>query len=347
MMEAVKKTKTRTVCNIIPDWFPGVILLVIVAFIAQQLGKNFPLIGGTVIAIFLGVFIRNGLSVKPVYEAGIVFTQKKLLKFAIILLGTSLSIAEVLAIGGQAITIIFIVVVAGILLTVWFGKLLKVDKDLGLRIGIGTAICGTTAITATKSLLDSKGVQVAYANSTIFLFNLIVPPIYPVIGHAFDMDQTVFGIWAGTAVHDTSSVLAVGYMYGDEAGEVATTVKLVRTLFLIPLMLIIGIWVAKSKQESGDSSTNLSKSIFKAFPWFVVGFIVMSVLNSFGIFPDEIKEWIQSFSKFLILMVMVGVGLQVEWKKMIAQGLKPVIVGLLASVSVAVISFVFIYILVV
>lgn len=347
MMEAVKKTKTGTVSNIIPEWFPGVILLVIVAFIAQQLGKNFPLIGGTVIAIFLGVFIRNGLSVKPVYEAGIVFTQKKLLKFAIILLGTSLSIAEVLAIGGQAITIIFIVVVAGILLTIWFGKLLKVDKDLGLLIGIGTAICGATAITATKSLLDSKGVQVAYAISTIFLFNLIATLLYPVLGHAFDMDQTVFGIWAGTAVHDTSSVLAVGYMYGDEAGEVATTVKLVRTLFLIPLMLIIGIWVAKSKQESGDSSTNLSKSIIKAFPWFVIGFIAMSVLNSFGVFPDEIKEWIQSFSKFLILMVMVGVGLQVEWKKMIAQGLKPVIVGLLASVAVAVISFVFIYILVV
>ncbi len=318
-------------------WFPGVMLLLFVAFIAKLLGESFPLLGGVVIAILLGAFIRNFLQISSVYENGIQFTLKRVLKFAIILLGTSLNFLEVAMIGANSIAVILTVVILGIFITIGIGKLLKIDPTLGLLIGIGTSICGATAITATKSVIDTKEIQTAYAITTIFLFNLIATFLYPWIAICFNMSETLFGIWVGTAVHDTSSVVAIGYMYGIEAGETATTVKLVRTLFLLPLMVFLGIW-AQRKSVIKSDSLSLAGKIKKIVPWFIVGFIGMSVLNSFGLFPSAVTEGSVNVAKFLILMVMVGVGLQVDWKKLIHLGSKPLLTGLFASVFVSILS---------
>jgi uncharacterized integral membrane protein (TIGR00698 family) len=328
-----------------PKWFPGLTLLTIIAFIANELGHNFPLIGGVIIAILLGAFIKNGLTIHPIYEEGIKFTLKRVLKFAIILLGTSLSFAQITAIGSKSILIIFTVVILGIFLTIWFGKLLKIDETLGLLIGIGTSICGATAITATKGVVQAKEIQTAYAISTIFFFNVLATFLYPWIGQLFNMSQTMFGIWVGTAVHDTSSVVAIGYLYGNEAGETATTVKLARTLFLLPLIILVGLWMGRKNSNDTTSSTTLFEKIRVAFPWFIVGFIVMSICNSLGFFNSNLKEVMVVLAKFLILMVMVGVGMQVELKKLITVGPKPLLTGLFASVFVSIVSLLLILVL--
>jgi uncharacterized integral membrane protein (TIGR00698 family) len=328
----------------VPEWLPGFMLLFIIAFIAKELGESFPLLGGVVIAILLGALIRNFFNVRPIYESGIQFTLKKVLKFAIILLGTSLNFLEVARIGANSIAVILAVVILGIFITVGIGKLLKIDSSLGLLIGIGTSICGATAITATKSVIDTKEIQTAYAITTIFLFNLLATFLYPWIAVWFEMSETLFGIWVGTAVHDTSSVVAIGYMYGLEAGETATTVKLVRTLFLLPLMIFLSIW-AQRKATVKMESSSLRGKIKKIVPWFILGFIAMSVLNSFGVFPTGVVEGSVKLAKFLIIMVMVGVGLQVDWKKLMALGPKPLLTGLFASVFVSIVSLVMILIL--
>jgi uncharacterized integral membrane protein (TIGR00698 family) len=347
MLEVVKEKfiLNKKIGKYMPNWFPGLTLLAFIAFIANELGHNFPLIGGVIIAILLGAFIRNGLTIHPIYEEGIKLTLQKALKFAIILLGTSLSFAQIMDIGSKSIIIIITIVILGIFLTIWFGKLLKIDGTLGLLIGIGTSICGATAIAATKGVIKAKEIQTAYAISTIFFFNLVATFLYPWIGQLFNMSQTMFGIWVGTAVHDTSSVVAIGYLYGHDAGEIATTVKLARTLFLLPLIILIGLWMARQDTNDTTSSTTIFEKIRAAFPWFIVGFILMSIFNSLGLFNSSLKEEMVTLSKFLILMVMVGVGIQIELKKLVSVGPKPLLTGLFASICVSIVSLLIIVVL--
>jgi len=321
--------------NKLSGYFPGIILVTIISFISKELGNVYPLVGSVVIAIFIGALIRNGFSLNEVYLKGVNFTLKRVLKVAIIILGVSLSFKEVTQIGYNAIIVVLGVVIFGILLTKLIGKLLKIDDELGLLIGIGTSICGATAITASKEVIKAKEIHTAYAISTIFLFNLIATILYPWIGHIFNMPETMFGIWDGTAVHDTSSVVAIGYMYGNESGEIATTVKLVRTMFLLPLILIISVW--QTNKEIKNKKSKIAE-LKKIFPWFILGFLGMSLLNSFGFFNEGIKSSLVDIAKYLILMVMASVGLQVEIKKFLKLGAKPLITGLIASVFVSALS---------
>jgi uncharacterized integral membrane protein (TIGR00698 family) len=324
----------------LPRWTAGIVLLLIIATIAHVFGKLFPLVGGVIFALIAGIVIRNLIGIRHViFEDGVSFTVKRMLKVAIILLGATLSFGKILSIGGQSVLIILAVVVGGIGFTIIIGKLLKVDKILSLLIGVGASICGATAITALKGTINAREAQTAYAISTIFLFNLIATFLYPVIGHMLNMNPLQFGIWAGTAIHDTSSVVAVGYLYGNEAGDIATTVKLVRTLFLLPIIVIIPMLFMKNNDHAGKAS------IKKVFPWFIIGFILMSIANSIGFIPTEAQHFLTSSAKYIILMVMAGVGLQVDFKKMKKLGLKPFIIGLFASVLVSVISLALIYVL--
>ena len=209
----------------------------------------------------------------------------------------------------------FSLVSIGISVTYFVGKWLRIDKRLSLLIGIGTSICGATAISAIKGIVGAKEDETAYALSTIVFFNLIAFVTYPIIGHLLDMSDLSFGIWAGTAVHDTSSAVAVGYAFGDDAGEVATTVKLARTLFLIPVMFCLPFILRK--KTTGESQYK------KAFPWFIFLFLAVSVLHTFGMIPVSLESFLKSSSKFMIIMVMAAVGLQVRIKDLIKLGLNP------------------------
>ncbi|WP_409253049.1 YeiH family protein [Bacillus sp. SCS-153A] len=318
-----------------PKWGSGVLLLAGIAGASKYLGSLFPLVGSILFAIMIGIIINNTTGVHQVFQPGLSLTLKKLLKAAVVMLGVSLSFADILYIGRQSLLIILVSVILGIVITVWFGKLLKMDRKLTLLIGVGTSICGATAISAVKGVIDSDDNETAYAISIIVFFNLIAFFLYPVIGHILDLTSTSFGIWAGTAVHDTSSSIAVGYVYGNEAGQVATTVKLARTLFLLPLILVLPL-LLKSEKQNGSQAAK------KAFPWFVLLFLGVSVINSFGVIPSSLEEIVTETAKFIIIMVMGAVGLQVNLKQFAKLGFKPLIAGLVASVTVSVISLIMI-----
>ncbi|RIW33291.1 putative sulfate exporter family transporter [Bacillus salacetis] len=315
----------------LPKWSGGITLLLLIAGGAKYLGTLFPLVGSILFAIVIGIIINNTMGVHEVFQPGLSLTLKKLLKAAVVMLGVSLSFTDILHIGRQSLLIILVSVILGIAITVWLGKLLNMDRKLALLIGVGTSICGATAISAVKGVIDSDDNETAYAISIIVFFNLIAFFAYPVIGHLLDLSATAFGIWAGTAVHDTSSSIAVGYVYGNDAGQVATTVKLARTLFLLPLILVLPL-LLKTNAQSGSNAAK------KAFPWFVLMFLAVSIINSFGIIPSQFEEFLTDIAKFIIIMVMGAVGLQVNLKQFAKLGFKPLIAGLVASLTVSVIS---------
>ncbi len=334
----VQQVLTQTYTKLfskLPNWTIGLLVVIMIAFISKFLGTLFPLIGNILFAILIGIAIRNSIGIPSVVEPGMQFTLKKLLKVSIVMLGVSLSITDILYIGQQSFLIILLSVVMGIGLTIWFGKLLGLDQKLSMLIGVGTSICGATAISAVKGIVESDENETAYAISTIVLFNLLAFFLYPLIGHMIGLTENQFGIWAGTAVHDTSSAVAVGYVYGNEAGQTATTVKLARTLFLLPVMLILPFMLRKNVD-------NRSTQVKKAFPWFVVWFLAVSIMNSFFILPVTVTDFIIDTAKFIIIMVMASVGLQVNLQQFIKLGLKPLLTGLFASLTVSIVSLLFI-----
>ncbi|WP_254871069.1 YeiH family protein [Bacillus sp. Marseille-Q1617] len=320
--------------NILPKETIGLVFILMISIMAKGLGSLFPLAGSLLFAILIGIIIRNTTDLPTSWQPGIQFTIKKLLKVAIVFLGVGLSLLEIMKIGQSALWIILISVTVGISVTYAVGKVLGIQTRLSLLIGIGTSICGATAISAVKGIIGAKENETAYALSTIVFFNLIAFISFPLIGHLLGLSQVSFGIWAGTAVHDTSSAVAVGYSYGDQSGDVATTVKLARTLFLIPVMLLLPFML---KNETPSTS-----SLKQAFPWFVLMFLGVSVLHTIGVIPDIIEDMLKSLSKFMIIMVMAAVGLQVRLKDLSKLGFKPLLTGLIASITIAVISILFI-----
>jgi uncharacterized integral membrane protein (TIGR00698 family) len=316
--------------SFLPTEALGIFIIVLISLLSKGLGTLFPLIGSLLFAIVIGVILQNTTRLPSSFDPGIQFTLKTLLKVAIVFLGVGLSLYDILHIGQRALWVIFFSVSIGITVTYFIGKWLRIDKRLSLLIGIGTSICGATAISAVKGIIGAKENETAYALSTIVFFNLIAFITYPIIGYLLHMSELSFGIWAGTAVHDTSSAIAVGYAYGDEAGEVATTVKLARTLLLIPVMFCLPFILRK--RSEGEPPYN------KVFPWFVFLFLGVSLLHTFGLIPLTIETYLEISSKFMIIMVMAAVGLQVRIKDITQLGFKPLLTGLIASITCAVIS---------
>ena len=212
------------------------------------------------------------------------------------------------------------------------GRRMNVPRDTSILIGVGTAICGGSAIAATAPIIKAKDKDVAYSISTIFLFNVIAVFLFPLIGHLLKLTDTGFGLWAGTAINDTSSVVAAAFSWSDKAGNLATIVKLTRTLMIIPVTL--GLAIITSNKAAEKSSFRF----LKIFPWFVAGFVVASVFRTFLPLPDTLCSFLAQAGKFMIIMAMSAIGLNTNIKQLIGNGLKPIVLGLSCWVAVAVIS---------
>lgn len=323
---------------------PGILLAAVIAVMASAIGKVYPVIGGAVTAIMIGFLARNFLGLPKKFEKGLDYTIKKLLKVAIVLMGFGLSFATVVEISASSIIVVAVTVVLGLGLTYLVGRWFGLKGDLPLLIGIGTSICGATAIATTAPILRAKEQDFVYAVNTIFAFNVLAVVSYPFIGQLLGFSDQVFGMWAGAAIHDTSSVVAAGYMYSDEAGSVAVIVKLIRTLTLIPLALLLAVFVSyrmKSKQTEAHKVR-----VSKIFPFFILVFVAVVLLNTFIPFPDIVMESTNQFAKFLIVMVMASVGLKASFKDIKTIGARPFIVGLIASVIIGIVSIGLILVLV-
>jgi len=310
---------------------PGIFIVALIALPAWLLGTVFPVVGGPVFGILLGMMLA--VWKRPTtYDVGIRFTAKTILQASIILLGFEMNLFNVFKVGSQSLYIIFFTLSTAFM-TAWLvGRYLKLPKDTSILIGIGTAICGGSAIAAAAPIISASDEDVAYSISTIFLFNIAAVFIFPFTGHLLGMSDMGFGMWAGTAINDTSSVVAAGYSYSNEAGNFATIVKLTRALMIVPVTLALAIFTART------NTTNFS--IFKIFPWFILGFLVASIINTTGYIPPSICKTLAETGKFFIIMALTAIGLNTHLKHLISNGIKPILLGLSCWLAVALVSLI-------
>lgn len=325
--------------NFIKENLKGIIFSLIIALMANYLGKLFPVIGGPVFGIVIGIIINNTIGKFKGTEKGISFTSKKVLQLSIIFLGASLSLSQVLITGLESLYVMIFTLSAAFLSAFIFGKLLNIPGNLKSLIGVGTAVCGGSAIAAISPIIEADDMEIAYSISTIFLFNLMAIFIFPAMGHLLNFSDKAFGLWAGTAINDTSSVVAAGYSYSSAAGDYATIVKLTRTTMIIPISLVFTFITAMRKKKEAQGS-KVNYSFRKVFPWFVLGFLGASLLNTFGILGSSLASNISSLGKFMIIMALSAIGLNSDFRKMKKTGLKPIFLGLIVWFNVAAVSLI-------
>lgn len=305
------------------DKIPGIILAAIIATPAWLLGEIFPIIGSPVLGILFGMIFAFWKRPAMV-ESGISYTSKKLLQYSIILLGFDINLFNVFRVGSQTIVLMIFTLTVAFLTAFFAGKLLKVDKNTNILIGVGTAICGGSAIAATAPVIHADDEDVARSISTIFLFNVIAAFLFPFLGHLLHMTDYHFGLWTGTAVNDTSSVVAAGYTFSNAAGNLAVIVKLTRTLMIVPITLVLAFYISRRETHISESSYKLSK----IFPWFVLGFVAASIISTFLPIPAEAGRLLVQIGKFVIVMAMAAIGLNTNIVKLVKNGWKPILLGL-------------------
>lgn len=319
----------------------GILLSFILAVAAAWLGNRYPLVGGPVFGILLGIIINNTVGKPAAASGGVAFVSKKILQWAIIVLGGSLSLGQVWETGLQCLSVMLSTLVAAFISAYGFGKLLGIPFRLTSLIGVGTAICGGSAIAAVPPVIEAEESEIAYSLSTIFFFNLLAALIFPPLGHLLGLSDAAFGLWTGTAVNDTSSVVAAGYAFSNPAGAYATIVKLTRTTMIIPISFIFALVMAGKKKKFSGGGTGIHYSFKSTFPWFIPGFLAASLLNTLGLFGKSGASHFASAGKFLIVMALTAVGLNSDLRKLLKTGVKPLFLGLIlwlvvSSVSIAV-----------
>ncbi|MDR7523549.1 MAG: putative sulfate exporter family transporter [Armatimonadota bacterium] len=321
----------------------GLAAVSLLAAAAWALGGLIPLIGAPVLALGAGLAVGQVAGAPAALRDGIDFTLKRLLRLAIILFGTTLSFMQVLQIGAASLVIILATVILALGATHGFGRWMRAPGRLTSLIGVGTAICGATAVLTVGPIIESKEEEMAFAVTTIFLFNILAVLVYPVLGHVLALPDATFGLWTGAAIHDTSSVLAASFAYSESAGQVATVVKLTRTLALVPLALAYAL--AHGYRRRGAGPGTGSVNLTKIFPWFILWFLAAALLNTAGLFGPPVAHWSSLAGKFLVVMVMAAVGLSADLRRMREIGLRPFYIGLAASVIIAAASLALIRVL--
>jgi len=339
----------------------GLLLAFVVAIAARLLHQLVPgpllnkAISDILIAILLGLFIRNAIGVSESCEEGVKFALERVLRLGIILLGLRLSLQDVVATGGAAMLLVFTCIAVALSTAYAIGRLFQIPPRLTALIGVGTSICGNTAIVATAPAIGAKEEEVSFAVAVITLFGLIAVIIYPIIGQYLGLSDTAFGLWAGTAVNDTSQVVAVGAAHSQTALNIATIVKLMRNTIMAPLIILVGLLMTNKviSERGGTADSDIPRGGI-LIPWFVIGFLTMSLIRTMGItagiLPQDVNspgtlqmgasilKVFDAIAKFAILTALAGVGLGTRLDVVLKIGLKPFTLGLCVSVVLSIAS---------
>lgn len=339
---------------------PGIVVCALIAAIATVLGKlqienvSLEVIGAPVFAILIGMIItliKSDFASGDTFQSGIKFTSKKILQWAVIILGFSLNLGTIAKVGTQSLPVIVCTISISLITAFVMMKLLKIDSKVSTLIGVGSSICGGSAIAATAPVIEADDEEVAQAISVIFLFNVLAALIFPSFGRAIGLGSEGFAIFAGTAVNDTSSVTAAAStaegLYGVEGIlSTAVTVKLTRTLAIIPITLVLALYrMYKAKKEGGSSNTF---DIKKIFPWFILFFVGASIITTIvGLAPESgfttfytgtfvgAMKWL---AKFFIAMAMCAIGLNTDLVKLVKKGGKPILMGFVCWAAITAVS---------
>ena len=286
------------------------------------------LLGASIIALFLGTIINRFFHPKWVQPA-LKFTSKKILKAAIVLLGASLSVSTIMSVGKMTFFVMIFTFAMCFGGGYFIRKLFGLNWKLSNLISAGTGICGGSAVAAIAPVIDADDKDIAFALSSTFLFDMVMIALYPLMGKALGMSDMAYGIWAGTSVNDTASVVASGYAFSEAAGDFATMVKLTRTIAIIPTVLVFAYIGTRIKQKEMKASGGGQKvKIIKIIPWFIGGFLLLAVLNSTGCIPVAVSGVIKNTSKFLMVTALAAIGLSTSITDFKKAGLKPMFYGI-------------------
>lgn len=334
---------------------PGFALALAVAAVATVVGQYVPLIGsavpGAVIGTVIAIVVKPGARFAP----GVKWASTFVLQCSVVLLGAQLSIAEAARVGVSSLPVM-LGTLAICLAAAWlYGRLLGVPGDLRTLIGVGTGICGGSAIAAVSPVIEAASADVAYAISTIFLFNIAAVLVFPLLGHVLGMSQQSFGLFAGTAVNDTSSVVATATTYGTAATSHAVVVKLVRTLMIIPICMGLAALTARKQQHPSIATVPAAevrhgaaagapalaaarmspRRAAKLVPWFLTGFVLVAAVNSCGIIPADAHSPLKHASVFLVSVALSAIGLSTNVAALRKAGARPLVIGALLWITVA------------
>lgn len=311
---------------------PGIVLALFVSFFCQYMSK-FEItqwIGPGIMSLFMGATISQLFVNKKLFIKGSKFVQKHFLKISIILMGGTFQIKQVYEVGRASVLVII-----GTLLISFLGgsvlrKILKMDWKMSSLISAGVGVCGGSAIAALAPTIEADPEQISYSMTIILIFDLILIVLFPFIGHILNLSDLSFGLWVGTAINDTSSVVAAGYSYSKYAGDFAMIVKLTRTLSIIPIVIIFGYIYQKNNKNDVE--------VRKVFPWFILYFLLMVFARSGGLIPNEASQFFQSLSKFLMVVALFSVGFNTDLKSFKKLGYLPILYGVTISVLIVIVS---------
>jgi uncharacterized integral membrane protein (TIGR00698 family) len=324
--------------GLVSKYIRGMIVPLLIAVVSILLGNTFPIIGGNIFALFIGMIASLILPAKIRTKEGLRFASKGLLQMSIILLGTSLSITQVLVVGKYSLFVMVFTLTAAYGSGYIFGRLLKLDWKLSSLISTGTGVCGGSAIATLSPIIDADDTDIAYAMSATFIFDILMILLFPLMGKMLDLSDLSYGLWTGTAVNDTSSVVAAGYAFSDAAGDFATIVKLTRTTSIVPIALVFSAIAGYRNSKDNVSQKEKHISIKKLFPWFILLFVLSVALNTLGFIPVEAHPIFKHISKFLMAVALGAIGLRTDLKEMIRSGAKPMLLGFIVSAIVVVVS---------
>ncbi len=317
---------------------PGLGLAMAVAAVATFLGRLAPVIGAPVIAIVGGIVISVFRQPRQALRPGLTFASRGVLQLSIVVLGTGLSFGQVLTTGTSSLPVLLGSLTVALVGAWLLGRLLSIDTDLKTLIGVGTGICGASAIAATDAVISASEVDVSYAIATIFTFNVAAVLTFPTIGHLLGLSPHAFGLWAGTAVNDLSSVVAASSIFGHGATSYAVVVKLTRTLMIIPISLALGFWRARAnvhQNPSASAQPPLHSRLRKVLPVFIGWFLVAVTINTLGWVPRSWHGTLSQTAQVMITIALAAIGLSTRARDIRKAGFRPLALGAMLWVLVA------------
>lgn len=296
----------------------GVALLATFLHTLPGLGLFSPLI----LAILLGILIKNTIGTPQICQLGVTFSLKRILKFAIILLGLQLSLQQVVEVGPAGLSIVALTLISTFVFTCWFGKRLGVSQKLSQLIAAGTSICGASAVIAANVVVEGHDEDVAYAVAMVTVFGTASMLLYPILPGLIHLSPQAFGIWCGASIHEVAQVIAAAFQDGAVSGQIATISKLSRVMLLAPMVLTLGVVSARLVKHGQKFSLRQIP-----IPWFVLYFLAVILVNSLNLFPADAKAAVIQANQFLLAISLAAMGLETDLAKMRQAGLKPLYLG--------------------
>jgi uncharacterized integral membrane protein (TIGR00698 family) len=313
--------------------FPGILFAVALALVAFALGSKWPIVGAPIFAIAAGIVARRLIGANTTLEPGTAFAARSVLQAGIVLLGFGINLAVLWQAGRASFPVLAGSLIVGLAGGLLLGRLMHIGFNIRMLIATGTSVCGASAIAALAPVIGAEASEIAFATATIFLYNIVAVFLFPAIGHALHLSDATFGTWAGTAINDTSSVLAAGYSYAPAAGQIATIVKLARALAILPIAAGAALYMSQR--------THGAKGHFDfvaAMPWFIVLFVVAAAVGSLGVVPATVLGALATAGRYVMIVAFAGVGFGSDFEKLRSVGVSPLVLGAIVWALVAISS---------